>query len=424
MIRAPAARGLLITALAGCLAACAGWSRTLVHVDTANADVAAYAEQYNRSQDRYRVVIRYVDGPAGLLARGGTDADVLVGPGLASGDLVRRLRPLDRLLGPGRLDASAFFPNLLEAGRARGAQIALPLSFRLPVIVVRAGDEAIPSFAVTPEELAARDSAPVSWDAELVYQAAVLYGADFRLLPDGRIGLEQAAVDRAVELARGLIAAGANEYPADPLGEDLTPARPFVQMLLDGRIDFFLTDLQGFVDIPRERRNLLGVRWLGRADRLQPGEDLTYAVIRAGARNPRGARAFLLWLFEATTQMALLEFSHREHLTGFGIAGGLPALIEVARYEMATHYPFLLGRVPTAGELHAPAALNADWDPLREEVVLPWLWAQTRGADQPPLAAAIDAWRQRRPAATEPAVPENPPPLVDTEENGRLRSRQ
>ena len=406
MIGAPAARALLIAVLAGCLAACTEWSRTLVHVDTASADVAVYAERYNLSQDRYRVVIRYVDGPAESLARGGSDADVLIGPGLASGDLAGRLRSLDRLFRSDRLSASAFFPSLVAAGRANGVQRALPLSFRLPVIVVRSGDEVVPAFAVTPDDLAALGSASLSWDSELVYQAAVLYGADFRLLPDGRIGLEQRAVDRAVDLARTPIAAELGEGRAAMSDAVSPPARPLVQMLLDRRIDFFLTDLQRFLGIAEERRALLGIRWLGSEDGLHPGDDLTYAAVRAGARNPRGAQAFLLWLFDPTTQTALLDVSGGEQLTGFGIAGGLPALVDVAGREVATRYPFLLGRVPAAHELTAPAALSADWVPLREAVVLPWLRAAMRGAEQPPLARTIDDWRQRRLSTAASANPD------------------
>ncbi len=388
--------------LAGCLAACSPWSGTLVRVDTANPDVAAYAERYNVAQDRYLVLTRYVGGPAELLARGGSDADVLIGPGLAGGDLARRVRPLDRLFRSGLLDAAAFFPALLRSGRVGGAQRALPLSFRLPLVVVRARDGDLPSFAVTPEELAARDAAAFGWDVELVYRSAVFYGAGFRLLPDGRIGLEPGAVGRAVDMARRLTAAASGgPFEAPLLASPLHGAprtRPLVE-LLDGRIDFFATDLQGFLDIPDERRGLLGFRWFGREERLQPSDDVTYAAIRARARNPRGAQSFLLWLFDPATQAALLDFSRREQLTGFGIAGGLPALTEVAARKVAFRYPFMLGRVPAAAELTAPAALSADWRALRDAVVLPWLRAAVQGAEQQPLARTIDDWRQRRSAA-------------------------
>lgn len=378
------------------LAACSAWSGPLVRLDTASPDVAAYAERYNLAQDRYRVLTRYVSGPAELLARGGSDADVLIGPGLAGGDLARRVRSLDRLFRPGRLDASAFFPDLLRSGRVRGVQRAVPLSFRLPLVVVGARDGDVPPFAVTPEELAGREAAALGWDAELVYRSAVFYGADFRLLPDGRIGFEPGAVDRAVELARGLTAAAAGAPFAPPLLDGAPRARPLPEMLLDGRIDFFVTDLQGFLDIPGDRSGLLGFRWLGRDDRLQPSDGVTYAAIRAGARNARGAQSFLLWLFEPATQAALLDLGRREHLTGFGIAGGLPALTEVAAHELPARYPFMLGRVPDAAELTAPAALSADWGALRAAVVLPWLRAAVQGVEQPPLARAIDDWRQRR----------------------------
>ena len=419
MIRSPAARALLAGAIACFLGACTGWSRTLVQIDTANADVAAYAERYNLAQDRYRVVTRFVDAPAESLAHGGSDADVLIGPGLAGRDLAAKLRPLDGLFRSGRLSGAAFFPSLLESGRAEGALRALPLSFHVPVIVVRGGEDALPSFAATPDELAALGAASLSWSAELIYQAAVLYGADFRRLPDGRIVLQQGAVDRAVDQARRLIEAAPGERSSDTPDAGPPGTLPPVQMLLDGRIDFVLTDLQRFLDTPVERRDLLSIRWLGSDEGLRAGDDLMYAVIREGAPNARGAQAFLTWLFEPRTQSALLEISRREQLTGFGIAGGLPALVEVARYDLVTRYPVLAGRVPRAEKLHAPAALGADWERLREAVVLPWLWAETRGFDQPALTDAVSAWPARRAARAAQATRGESAGLVDTGKNGR-----
>ena len=397
--------------LAGCLslAACSGWSGALVRVDTAHPDVAAYAERFNLAQDRYLVLTRYVDGPAELLARGGSDADVLIGPALAGGGVARRVRPLDRLFRSGRMDDAAFFPGLLRSGRVDGVQRALPLSFGIPLVVVRARDGGFPPFAVTPEQLAALPAAALGWDAELVYRSAVFYGAGFRLLPDGRIGFEPGAVGRAVDLARRVTAAAAGGPVAPPLlaappDGALRNGPPrngaLAEMLLGGRIDFFLTDLQGFLDIPRERRGLLGFRWFGAEDGLQPG-GVTWAAIRAGARNRRGAESFLTWLFDPATQAALLDLSRAEQLTGFGIAGGLPSLAAVAAREAAVRYPFMLGRTPAAAEVAAPAALSADWGALRHEVVLPWLRAAVQGVEQPPLAQAIDDRRRRRSAAAD-----------------------
>lgn len=390
-----------------------------MHVDTADVDVAAYAERYNLSQDRYRVVTRFVDAPAESLAHGASDADVLIGPGLASRDLAEKLRSLDGLFRSGRLSGAAFFPSLLESGRAKGVLRALPLSFRVPVIVARAGEDDLPLFTATPDELAALGAASLSWSAELIYQAAVLYGADFRRLPDGRIVLQQGAVDRAVDQARRLIEAEPGERSSDTPDAGSRGALAPVQMLLDGRIEFVLTDLQRFLDTPVERRDLLSIRWLGSDERLRAGDDLTYAVIRAGAPNARGAQAFLMWLFEPGTQSALLELSRGEHLTGFGIAGGMPALVEVARHDLVTRYPVLVGRVPRAAEVQAPAALGADWERLRKAVVLPWLWAESRGFDQPALADAVSEWRARRAAGAAQAIRVNPAGLVDTGKNGR-----
>jgi hypothetical protein len=193
-------------------------------------------------------------------------------------------------------------------------------------------------------------------------------------------------------------------------------ARPTLQMLLDGRIDFLLTDLQRFLDTAPEQRQMLSIRWLGTEEGVWAEDDVTYAVVRAHSPNSRGAQAFLMWLFEPATQSALLEFGRQEQVMGFGLAGGLPALVKVARYDLVTRYPVLVGRVPLAAELHAPAASGADWGILREAVVVPWFWAEMQGIDQPPLAESVAAWRQRSAAGKAPA---DGPRLVDTGKNGR-----
>ena len=93
--------------------------------------------------------------------------------------------------------------------------------------------------------------------------------------------------------------------------------------------------------------------------------------------------------------------------------------MEAASHDLATHYPVLVGRVPSAADLRAPAALGADWARLREAVVLPWLWAETRGAEQPALADTVAAWRQRRADVAAQAATGNPARRVDTGKNGR-----
>ena len=401
LIRVSAVRVLLVPILITCLVACADRSRNLVYVDTASTDIATYAEVYNRSQDRYFVVVRYVDGPAERLVHGESDADLLVGPALTSGELAGKLRPLDRLFRSERLDEASFFPSLLSTGQDTGTQTTLPLSFRIPVVVLRNNAEVLRSFAVSPEDLGEIKESYLLWESKIVYQSALVYGARFHLLPDGRIELNQDAIERAVHQARKILDAGRSSN----FSVSLDIGRPLVRSLLDERIGFFLTDLQGFLEIPQEQRSHLAIRWFGDEELIQPEEGLIHVAIRSGARNLHGAQSFLLWLFDPTTQASLLEVSGDENSSNFGIAGGIPALIHVAQVGMPRRYPFLIGLIPRAVDLAAPPVLSVDWKLLKEEVILPWLRVALKGLDRVSLTQEINDWRERR--------------LIDKEDNER-----
>ncbi len=401
-------RALLLPAFL-ILAGCSAVSFSTVSLLTDRSEMAAYAEVFNATQRDVRVELVYSRDPAAAVRRGGTGADAVVAESLAGPDMREHFRSVGDLFGPGRLDPRLFYANLLESGRQDKTQYLIPLSFNLPLVVYRAATlgEDVPGSYVTIDyirtkaaEFDARKSriarkvgfSPL-WEPAFVYYAAALAGAAFRSNDGRSVQWDEAALERVLNRLRewmgGLDAEGLKDFDAKYLH------MPYYRLIEDGRILFYLSDSREFLAIPLEKRQNLDFRWLGENDRIPVCEEIVHAGCLRGSRNPRGARRFLLWLFQPQTQIRLMETNHFKRLPGvFGVAGGLPALVSVAENDLPQphHYPAFVGHIPPREMLVAPGLLPAGWRAVRDSVVLPWLAEAVRGgAAEVPLRRRLEA---------------------------------
>jgi ABC-type glycerol-3-phosphate transport system substrate-binding protein len=391
---------LLVAALL--LVGCSGAATSTLLLLTDHSEMAAYAEVFNGSQRDLKVELVYRPDPAAALRKGDTGgADVVVAEGLAGRDMREHFRSIGDLLGKGRLDPRGFYPGLLEAGRQDKTQYLFPLSFNLPMVVYApsALGEDAPATYLAPdyirkkgEEFDARKSAIARkvgfsplWRPEFVYYAAALTGAGFRS-GDGRSAQwDESALDAAVtrfkDWVGSLNAEDLKDFDAKYLHI------PFYRLIEDGRILFYLSDTREFLAVPPEKRQNLEFRWLGDKDKIPVADEILQAGALRRSHNPRGARRFLLWLFEPRTQIQLMETNHFKRLPGvFGVAGGIPALVSVAEKDLPQphHYPVFVGHIPPRDMLLAPGLLPAGWHEVRQTVVLPWLRDAVAGAAAPP----------------------------------------
>jgi hypothetical protein len=398
---------LLFFAMA--LSACSGVSTSTVFVLTDHSEMAAYAEVFNATQRDLRIELVYSSDPAEALRKGSAGADVVIGEGLAGPDMREHFRSAADLFGQGRLDPAAFYQGVLESGRQDKTQYLIPLAFNLPLIVYRPatlGEEPPASyltidyiktksaeFDARKTRIARKVGFSPLWEPTFVYYAAALAGAGFHSADSRTMQWDDAALEstlnRMREWTKSMEAESLRDFDAKYLHV------PYYRLIDEERILFYLSDSREFLAIPPEKRQGMEFRWLGENDRIPVGEEITHAGALRRSRNPRGARRFLLWLFQPQTQIRLMETNHFKRVPGvFGIAGGLPALVSVAEKDLPQphHYPVFVGHVPPRDMLMAPGLLPAGWRWIRDTVVLPWLReAVLSDSPQVPLRKKLEA---------------------------------
>ena len=423
-------------AASAALLAVAGCARTeaVVELWSDRAELAAYVDAFNAAGGPVKVELTYSPQPGGQLLSGAAAPDLMFGSGLASPELHRLLAPLDRLLA-NQLAADEYFPELLAAGAAGGRQFTLPFSFTLPVVVFAraATPPDIDQFLLSAEELrrlaeefdarapslgeakpeerktesAGREPAPqlarvgfsVLWNERLIYLLAQASGAGFAATEDGTVVIDQARLAAAVGSVHDWLRAVPGGIAGHQRFADTYLHRPLYQLVLDGRILLFVTDIASYARLPEQKRELLDFRWLAVDGGIPVLEDYRSFAVPAAAGNPSGAALFLRWISQPEIQAHLLEAANFKWLRGFGLAGGFPALRDVSERILPRSHDFLIGRLPDASLLRVPAPPPVDWAAARRELVGPWLRAAATAGSlpppgQPPLAQAVSRWRR------------------------------
>ncbi len=423
-----------VAACAALLVAAAGCARpaAVVELWSDRAELAAYVDAFNAAGGPVKVALTYAPHPGGRLMSGAAAPDLVFGSGLASPELHRLLAPLDRLLRS-RPAADEYYPELLAAGAAGGRQFTLPFSFNLPVVVfaraalpdidqfvlsdaeirrladefeahARSLDEAQPG-GRDPESagdeppLPGRVGIPVLWNEGLIYLLAQARGAGFAAAEEGTVAIDPARLAATVAAVHDWLQSGPGGIAGHRRFADVYLHLPLHQLVIEGRILLFVTDIASYARIPEEQRELLDFRWLTVDGRIPLLEDYRSFAVPAAADNPAGAALFLRWISQPPIQAHLLEAANFTWLRGFGLAGGFPALREVSERVLPRSHPFLIGRLPDAALLRVPEPPPVDWAAARRELVEPWLRAAAVAGSLPPpgqprLAQAVSRWRR------------------------------
>ncbi len=422
-----AASAVLLVAAAGCARPAA-----VVELWSDRAELAAYVDAFNAAGGPVKVALTYAPRPGGRLMSGAAAPDLLFGSGLASPELHGLLAPLDRLLHS-RLAADEYYPKLLAAGAAGGRQFTLPFSFNLPVVVfaraeappdidqsvlsdeeirrladqfdahARSLDEAPggrdPESAEDQPPLPGRLGIPLLWNEGLIYLLAQAHGAGFAAAEEGTVAIDRALLAATVGAVHDWLQSGPGGIAGHRRFADVYLHLPLHQLVIEGRILLYVTDIASYARLPEEKRELLDFRWLTVDGRIPLLEDYRSFAVPAAADNPAGAALFLRWISQPPIQAHLLGAANFTWLRGFGLAGGVPALREVSERMLPRSHAFLFGRMPDAALLRVPEPPPIDWAAARRELVEPWLRAAAiAGAlpppGQPPLAQAVSRWRR------------------------------
>ena len=350
----------------------------------------------------------YSENPAEELSRSSAGADIVAGPWIKGENTRSRLLPLTYLFNERRLDGTLFYRSLLELGNARGAQFTLPVSFNLPAIAFSRenrsllGDEMLITFeqikelsrSFNEEEggVYTRMAFSPRWNAEFLYIAAQMMGADFRE-QDSSISwneenlAETIAFLREWETGINTSAEAAEDFSFNHLYVSLERA------LAGGNVLFVQAYTDELFSGAADKLRQIDFRWPARGEKIPMKDEIVYLGITRESKNKAAAEAFVEWFFNEQTQQRLLEYSKGVGMleNTFGIANGFSSLKAVNERAFPLYYPELLGKMPEEGQLKIPEILPDNWESLRQEAILPYLSEVTAADD----AASVPALEER-----------------------------
>ena len=390
---------------------CRFWEDRVAVLWTDRPEFIFYAEQFNASQDRFKVEVYYYESVAQKLAEGRESPDIAAASWLQSASTRALFRSLDNVFSNDASVWASFYPRLLDLGKIDGKQHLLPVSFNIPAMVFASEHSQLMSnpFTISMEEIMERGREfnieaegvytrmgfSPSWNDEFLFIAATLFNTSFQ--ESSPISWDALSLNQSVlwiqewtSLANSSVQAEDDfvfKYCYDP------PSR----LISSGRILFTCMDSSELFILAEDRRALLDFRWIAENDSIPVNEALVYFGIHNRARARNAALAFTRWFFRSDTQGLLLEISNEKRIleTSFGIGDGFSAMRTVTEQIFPLFYPSLLGRMPPESFLSPPAVFPRDWMVLKDRVILPYLRDRVRNPDREgirPLEWRITDW--------------------------------
>ena len=412
MIRIASIAAAAVLALASC-----STDRNTAVLMTDSPEFAFYVDAYNASQDRYRLELQFRSNVSRALDQEDDSPPALaVGRFLANDSARSRFVNMDYLFRELIVNPSGVYQGLLGRGEFDGRQLLLPVSFNMPMVAYRRGEEKLArdNFVISLDEIRAaaaqrnevkeatfsRMGFSPRWDPDFLLLYVRMSGGSFRE------GSPISWSDEGVASALGALRSWSSEVNRSAADEDdfqfkylYLPRNLSVQ---EGRIAFAFMDSSQFFLLTEERRAALDYRWIAKGTSIPVLEDVLYAGVLRRGRGRAAAESFLKWFFREDTQRFLLEKTRalRTSESVFGIAGGFSTIRSVNEKTLTGFYPSLLGHLPPPDYIEAPPALPAAWPDLAGRVLKPFLLNAT-GAVLPDfdpktdLRRRMDQWKKQ-----------------------------
>lgn len=377
---------------------------------------ASYIELYNATHSTRKVVVEYVENPAGRFAEVGPGReapDIVIADNLNTGKLLSDFATLESLFTEGDLDAKRFYAKPLEAGVYEQQHVVLPVSFSLPLIAFDAGSspKSLSPFFITlselrnlSEEFNLKDEHGLEklgfsplWEEEFLFLATLLGGADYHETGTGLPAWNGTAIADTTDFMQKWIYevnGGRN------LERDFTNTffyEPPYKLIRKGRIRFYYHSITSYFDIPPEKRADLDYRWPAADEQIPVSPSILYMGIPHGAPGIASAKDFISWFFRTETQEKLLAASDYKRIRSFGISDGFSSLHQVNEEIMPRMYPFLVGHIPRETFLSFPRPVPMNWNSLREQVIEPWLARRLRDEKTEALSEELEKWIRQQP---------------------------
>ncbi len=307
----------------GFMQGCSTHTPKTVVLTTNRREVAAYIETFNTDQDDYRIELRYTSDSPVSISTEGSSPDLIISEYLTGNDTIKHFRPLDGLFFERKIPLRDFYPALLKLGNRSNRQYLLPIAFDLPILIY---DNRFPGkenelFLLDLEEIRtiAKSFNKVEsgtfhqmgfsplWYGDFILLITQLFGTAYSEDSTQVLKYNPKNLSQALDFLKNWSQQD-NGGPVNELRykEKYLTTPPYRQVAL-GWAHYAYTTASAFFLLPENRRLGLNFRWIGYRGKILALENVVYIGILAKAPNPKGAEAFISWLFQSATQKKLLE---------------------------------------------------------------------------------------------------------------------
>ena len=405
---------LLITLFTGnLLTSCSFFQGNTATLWTNKAEIVAYIEVYNADRENNKIEVTYKPQPSIALMNEEHHPDMIVDTQLDSVSVFQDLSSLNKLFEDELLSEDIFYSGLLELGNYEETQYLLPVSFSIPTLMFNTVN--IPgelnNFFITIEELKTyggefntiEDESFITmgfspdWSRDFLMLTTSLFGAEFRETAAGRLAWNKQKLEEAVTYNRDWIAEVNTSQELVTQFSEKYMYDPDYKLLNNGRILFSFTELQNYLQIPQEKRENLGFRWLAKGEKIRVRDDILFFGVAKKSKNRAVVDDFISWFFSLKTQQKLLEMSQFKRMRSFGISNGFSSLYEVNERIFPQFYPNLSGHVSPEEFLTYPHRLPIIWPEIKDQVLESWLLQSVREETGADFEEELETWMRQRP---------------------------
>jgi len=387
-------------------AGCSLKRETLVTIWTDIPEFTEYGELFNDTHDKKKVILVYKKNPSEAIASKTekNPPDIVVAPWLRTDKTSRFFRSIDTIFDGNGITQSIFYPQLLEAGKIRQSYYLLPVSFNLPAVIFS-------------RENAAAVADNYTLSIERIKEAGAAFNVRQRNGVYTRIGFAPQAGNSFLYFTVKAKGAQFREskssftWNADKLSDAIAYLRdwsknvntsseterdfiykylsmPNFKRVTSGRTLFAYITSDALFSLTPEQSEMLDYRWIYDGNKIPIEDSFVTLGIPKRAKHPNAAYDFIEWFLSTETQRTILERKAKQNLDiyRFGIAGGFSSIREVNEHILPLYKTMLLTNTPPTDMLGIPEKLPADWELIKEQIIVPYIRDEVQNTDGAPVA--------------------------------------
>ncbi|MGL4985518.1 MAG: extracellular solute-binding protein [Treponemataceae bacterium] len=359
---------------------------------TDEAELISYAELFNKTQDTYKVLVKYKKNPTKELTSNNNDLpDIVIAPWLKTEKIRRNFISLEKLFGKNKLLKDSFYPQLLDLGSINHKQFLIPISFNLPLVIYDTKNEQlIPHNAKMDVDEIQRLGKIFNkknasgfytaigfsprWNADFMYITSKIQGADFQ--EDKTLfSYNNENLQKTIKYFQDWTLSCNTSFSSEDDFQFKYFYMPTEKLVKNENILFAYMTSNEFFVLQSNKLENINFSWVHQNEKIPLLDKLVYLGVHKKARNKKGAYAFIHWFLNTENQESILERTTSMNLLSkpFGIAGGFSAIKNVTEQVFPSFYPLLQNHLPTPELLQPPNILPPRWNEIKEKIIFPYL---------------------------------------------------